>query len=77
MSLCLCVHTEFCIRYIEFYEFINVMTSVVGSSVQLMIRNRIGDLKGLFMLFDFDMSGEIEVRHKIDNFHLMCICLGS
>lgn len=38
------------------------MTSIVGSSVQLMIRNRIGDLKGLFMLFDFDMSGEIEVN---------------
>ena len=48
-------------RFIEFYEFVNVMTSVVGSQVQVQIRNRIADLKGLFYLFDYNGDGSIEV----------------
>ena len=47
--------------FIEFAEFVKVMTDVAGCTVQKAVQSKFEELQELFMLFDNDGSGEVTV----------------
>lgn len=51
--------------YIEFSEFVKVMTDVAGSTVQKVIYKKFQEMEELFGLFDVDGSGAVSVDEML------------